>query len=245
MKYRHCVFDLYGTLVDIHTDEDSPALWREMAAWYSRRGAACRPQELHSAYLRAVEQAGGLSGGDAHEAYPEIQLELVFRQLFQERGVAADMEQAVQAGRRFRELSTAYIRLYDGAKELLCALRRRGCGVWLLSNAQSMFTGWELEQLGLTEYFDGIYLSSDYGVKKPDRRFFQALLRERNIAPETAVMIGNDGLCDIRGGRDAGMDTFYIRSNLSPDEPAPEADYVLERMDLERVGSILLEDKRI
>ena len=97
-----------------------------------------------------------------------------------------------------------------------------------------MFAGWELERLGLAEYFDGIYLSSDYGVKKPDRRFFQALLRERNIAPETAVMVGNDGLCDVRGGRDAGMDTIYIRSNLSPDEPTPEADYVLEQMEAGR-----------
>jgi len=112
--------------------------------------------------------------------------------------------------------------------------------VWLLSNAQSIFTTRELDRLGLTDCFDGIYLSSDYGVKKPDRRFFQALLRERNIAPETAVMVGNDGLCDVRGGRDAGMDTIYIRSNLSPDEPTPEADYVLEQMDLERVGRILL-----
>lgn len=24
MRYRHCIFDLYGTLVDIHTDERSP-----------------------------------------------------------------------------------------------------------------------------------------------------------------------------------------------------------------------------
>ena len=186
MKYRHCIFDLYGTLVDIHTDEGSPALWQEMAAWYSRRGAAFYPEELHSAYLRAVAQAGGSAGGDGHEAYPEIRLELVFRQLFQERGVPADMEQAMQAGRRFRELSTEYIRLYDGAKELLGSLR------------------------------------------------------ERHIAPDTAVMIGNDGVCDIQGARSVGLDTFYIRSNLSPDEPAPDADYVLEQMDLDRARGILL-----
>lgn len=240
MKYRHCIFDLYGTLVDIHTDEDSPALWQEMAAWYSQRGAAFDPEELHSAYLRAVAQAGGSAGGYGHEAYPEIRLELVFRQLFQERGVPADMEQAMQAGRRFRELSTEYIRLYDGAKELLGSLRAQGCGVWLLSNAQSMFTTWELEQLGLTECFDGIYLSSDYGVKKPDRRFFQALLQERSIAPETAVMIGNDGLCDVQGGKNAGLDTIYIRSNLSPDEPEPDADIVLPGMDLQELLALLL-----
>lgn len=242
MKYRHCIFDLYGTLVDIHTGEESPALWRSMAAWYSQQGTVYHPEELHSAYLRAVAHAGGVSGGEAHEGYPEIRLELVFQELFRAKGADAEMERAVQAGRRFREMSTEYIRLYSGARELLAALRERGCGVWLLSNAQSIFTAWELERLGLTECFDGIYLSSDYGVKKPDRRFFQALLRERDIAPETAVMIGNDGLCDIRGGRAVGLDTLYIRSNLSPVEPAPDADYVLERMDLDRVRRILLDE---
>ena len=148
------------------------------------------------------------------------------------------MEQAVQAGLQVRTLSTRYIRLYDGAKELLAALRRRG-RVWLLSNAQSIFTRRELGQLGLTSFFDGIYLSSDSGMKKPDRRFFDLLIRERSILPGQGIMIGNDGICDIQGARAAGLDTFYIRSNLSPKEPAPDADYVLEQMDLRRVREIL------
>lgn len=242
MKYRNFIFDLYGTLVDIHTDEDAPHLWEEMAAYYTERGAAYRPEELRRAYLRAVGEAeGGVSlRCDAHEAHPEIRIELVFQRLFQEKSADADLEQAVRAGRRFRELSTEYIRLYDGAKELLGALRKRG-GVWLLSNAQRIFTAWELEHLGLTPFFDGIYLSSDYGVKKPDRRFFEALLRERDIARPSAVMIGNDGLCDIQGGREAGLATVYIHSNISPDEPSPDADYVLEKMDLRRVLEILTE----
>ena len=242
MRYHHCIFDLYGTLVDIHTNEDSPALWRSMAEWYSQQGAAYRPEELHRAYLRAVAQAGGLSGGDTHEGYPEIRLDLVFQELFRKKGADTGVEQAIRAGRRFRELSTEYIRLYSGARELLGALRERGCGVWLLSNAQSIFTSWELERLGVAECFDGIYLSSDCGVKKPDRRFFQTLLRERQIAPETAVMIGNDGVCDIQGGRAVGLDTFYIRSNLSPCGPEPDADYVLDQIDLDRVRRILLEE---
>ncbi len=192
------------------------------AAWYRRR----RPAAI---------------AGDPHEAHPEIRIELVFRQLFREKGVDASLEQSAQAGQRFRALSTEYIRLYGGARELLCALRAQGCGVWLLSNAQSIFTTRELDRLGLTDCFNGIYLSSDYGVKKPDRRFFDALLHAQGIQPDRAVMIGNDGLCDIRGGREAGLDTIYIRSNLSPNEPEPEADYTLDRMDLEQVGKILLD----
>ena len=241
MRYRNCVFDLYGTLVDIHTDESAPGLWEAMASYYRERGADYRPGELRQTYLDAVAAAERHGAGQcaAHEAHPEIRLELVFQELFRIKGVDAELEEALRAGRRFRELSTEYIRLYPGVKELLGELRGRGCGLWLLSNAQSMFTGWELDRLGLTACFDGIYLSSDYGVKKPDRRFFDILLRERGIAPESAVMIGNDGLCDIRGGQGAGLATIYLRSNLSPDEPPPGADYVLPLVDMTRVLAIL------
>lgn len=245
MRYRNCIFDLYGTLVDIHTEEDTPRLWTAMAELYGAEGASYRPQELRRAYLQAVQEAetGMVSPGDPHEAHPEIQLEPVFWQLFLDKGVPAGQEQAIRAGQRFRQLSTEYIRLYDGAAALLTALRAHGRGVYLLSNAQSLFTLPELEHLGLTPLFDGIYLSSDYGVKKPDRRFFDILLQRESIDPRNSVMIGNDGTCDIAGGRAAGLSTLYIRSNLSPREPTPKADHVLERIDLARVGEILLGER--
>lgn len=244
MRYQHCIFDLYGTLVDIHTDEDAPGLWAAMAAYYRERGAAYEPDELRGSYLRLVHEAESKAvplRRDAHEAHPEIQIEQVFQRLFQEKGGLAELPQAVQAGRRFRELSTEYIRLYDGAKELLAALRQRGCKLWLLSNAQAIFTRWELDRLGLSDCFDGIYLSSDYGVKKPDRRFFDILLQEQGILPERAVMIGNDGVCDIQGARMAGLAAVYIRSNLSPAEQIPPADHVLEEVNLRKLQNILTE----
>ena len=89
------------------------------------------------------------------------------------------------------------------------------------------------------ELFDGIYLSSDYGCKKPDRRFFELLLKERDISPESAIMIGNDSVCDIRGAKSVGLSTLYMHSNISPEEPLPEADYVLAETDLNRVRTIL------
>ena len=66
--YRTCIFDLYGTLVDIHTDENAPQVWEALAAHYSARGAVYRPKELRDAYFRAVAEAEGsapLRGGRA------------------------------------------------------------------------------------------------------------------------------------------------------------------------------------
>lgn len=242
MRFKHCIFDLYGTLVDIRTDEDSRELWEYMAGQYGSLGAQYSPEELRGAYLRIIGQMerGAVSlRHDAHEAHPEIQIEYVFQSLCREKGVELSLPDAVELGRIFRRRSTEYIRLYPGARELLTTLRARGRRVWLLSNAQAIFTRDELERLEITELFDGIYLSSDYGVKKPERQFFDALLRGQDIDPAGAVMVGNDGICDIAGARAVGLSTVYIRSNISPQEPLPEADYVLDHMDLAKVGRFL------
>ena len=234
-RWQDCIFDLYGTLADIRTDERSPGLWRAMALWYRRYGADYAPQALRDGYFRAVRRLEQAAGGPN----AEIRLEQVFLRLFRDRGVPAGPALAVRTGEYFRRCSLRHLRLYDGARELLDALRANGQRVWLLSNAQRIFTACELRQLGLESCFDGIYLSSDYGVKKPDPRFFRRLLAERNIRPESAVMVGNDGACDIRGAQAVGLATVYVRSAISPREPLPAADYALDGMDLARVREIL------
>jgi len=240
---RDCIFDLYGTLVDIRTDETCSAVWEQMAVYYIRHGTPYAPEELRAAYQRltaAAEREALVQCRDVPYIYPEIQIEFVFLRLFQEKGVHVDMPSAIRAAQAFRRYSTEYIRLYDGAENLLRALREAGRHVWLLSNAQSCFTMTELKKLNLLSLFDGICLSSDCGCKKPDRRFFEILLRKYSMDPTHAIMIGNDGVCDIQGAKAAGLSTLYVRSNLSPMEATPRADYVVETMDLATVKNILL-----
>lgn len=236
-----CLFDLYGTLMDIRTEERMPELWREMAELYTKNGADYAPGELENAYFATVSALEGEDRrGDAHEAHPEIEITEVFKKLYTDKGVPADTDMAVAAGAAFRRASTLYIRLYPGARELLEALRAAGRRVFLLSNAQRIFTLPELRALGIEDCFDGIYISSDYGVKKPDRRFFEIALRERRIAPASAVMVGNDGTCDIAPARALGLRTLYIRSNISPREATPKCDWALPEPDMEKVREILL-----
>lgn len=179
--YDVCIFDLYGTLVDIHTDEDDGRVWEKLALFYGYYGAGYEPEELKDAYRRIVDL---LSGGekrlrnDSHEAFPEIQIEKVFLRLFEEKGVDADQKLAIHAGQFFRALSTEYIRLYDGTREMLMRLRESGKKIYLLSNAQRIFTEYEMNALGITKYFDKIYISSDCGCKKPDLSFFEKLISE-------------------------------------------------------------------
>ena len=116
------------------------------------------------------------------------------------------------------------LRAYAGAAELLQALRAQGRRVLLLSNAQAAFTVPELRKLGLLSLFDGIVISSDVGIKKPDKAIYEHILSQYGLRPETCLMIGNDAEADIQGAASAGIAGRYIHTNQSPDrqQPLPE-----------------------
>ena len=235
---RRCdafLLDLYGTLVDIHTDENQPSLWKRLAGFAVSGGAQWEAEALHRAYLDAVEREEArlrLRDRSIPGARPEIDLAPVFAGLYAARGVAADERLIAETARLFRTASTTHLRLYAGAKELLAALRRQG-KVILLSNAQSLFTRPELEELGLSACFDGIYISSEAGCKKPDPRFFRLALEREGLEAGRCLMISNDPLCDGEGARTVGMEAWVIRSALSPRELAEGYDQ--EGMDLRKL----------
>lgn len=251
MRYDTYVFDLYGTLVDIHTDEEKLEVWQKLALFYGYYHASYEPEELKGAFRRQIaeqeadmrrERQSALGREpDTHEAAPEIALEEVFLKLFRQKGVVADEELAIHAGQFFRILTTERLRLYEGAEELLNALKQAGGRLYLLSNAQRIFTEYELHALGIAPYFEDILISSSYGVKKPDRRFFQVLIDKHHIDASKAVMIGNDMDCDIRGAKQAGLSTFYVHSNLSPEwKGKPDADEMLLYMDMGEIRRRLI-----
>jgi putative hydrolase of the HAD superfamily len=90
-----------------------------------------------------------------------------------------------------------------------------------------MFTRYELNHLGLVDVFDGVYLSSCFGFRKPDIRFFRALLDEHQLEPRKCLMIGNDRETDIAGAKACGMATLYMHTNLTPGHQAPAKEGML------------------
>ena len=215
MTYTDLIFDLYGTLVDIHTEE-SDAVWEKTAIYFGFYGAHYTGPELKTAFETAIA-AREAKAGQSYECFPDIPFETVMAELFACKGVTEDSEQlGINAAQLFRILSFDYIRLYPNVLDALTLLRKKGFRLWLLSNAQQVFTAYELRHLGLGEQLDGIYLSSDYGCRKPDLRFYRALLEERGLSPEHCLMIGNDRQTDIAGAKAAGLATLYMHTALTP-----------------------------
>ncbi|MCD7736777.1 MAG: HAD family hydrolase [Lachnospiraceae bacterium] len=236
LTYENYIFDLYGTLVDIHTDESCPRLWEKLSLFFGYYGARYSANELRHTWDERTAQCRG----QAYEAFPEIDVTVIIRALFEQKGVAPSLELIHHTGQFFRILSTEYIRLYDGTRELLDGLRNAGKHIWLLSNAQRIFTRYELRMLDIDRCFDSILISSDFGVAKPDPRFFRQLNTNYSIDFSRSLFIGNDAVNDVGGAVGVGLDSFYVHSNLSSIAPSwlsEEAKLLTEAADFEKASA--------
>lgn len=217
--YTTVIFDLYGTLLDIHTDEEKADLWEKMAHFYRIYGAHYTPETLKVAYKKQVAALMDKlikKGVDT----PDIDILKVFKRLFRAYDVKVSQQTLRETARLFRILSLSYVKPYPGAIALLEVLKAQSFKILLLSNAQHAFTMDELKATGLLSYFDNVYLSSDHHVCKPSPRYFKILFESEAIHPDECLFIGNDHISDIEGASGVGMDSVYLHTNCSQqDDP--------------------------
>lgn len=243
--FANYVFDFYGTLVDIHTDENKPALWQFMAALYSTCGCLLSPDDLRDAFWRtdAAERAAARRSSPC--AHPEIRIERVFLRLLLEspsrpsstplagrpaaywrRRHARDPESAlraletdgwtVAAANAFRILSRDRLAPYPDTIPVLRELLRRGKRIYLLSNAQAVFTRPEIEQTGLAAFFPSPLISSETGMMKPQREFLENLLRAENLDPSETAYVGNELPTDMALALRCGATGLHLNTSSIP-----------------------------
>ena len=222
--YQNYIFDLYGTLVDIRTNESKAYLWKKFSLMLNMQGADYTYTELRTRYRELVSQEQTLMLEKMQTAYHkdtltvqdiEISLENIWKQLLSEHDEDHSQQRIRDISVFFRALSLEYIRLFDDVTDLLGRLHAAGKKIYLLSNAQRIFTEPEIHMLGIHDYFDGILYSSDAGVKKPETCFFQALFDKFHLQKKNSVMIGNDRIADIEGAHRFGIDSMYIHTAQS------------------------------
>jgi len=102
------------------------------------------------------------------------------------------------------------------AQEVLSELKMRGYKLGLVTNtvtSREAHVRTAIRRIGLEQFFDAIITSVDLGFPKPDPRIFLTALRELEVKPEEAVMVGNRIDTDILGGNQAGMKTILLKWN--------------------------------
>ncbi|MBQ4067898.1 MAG: HAD family hydrolase [Lachnospiraceae bacterium] len=241
--YKNYIFDLYGTLIDINTNEWNVSLWKKMAEFYGFYGAFYTPKELKEEFFKQCREREEKLKNKTGIDYPEIQIQKVFRKLFKLKGIKVDMQTCEVACKFFRIMSTKYIKLYDGVIEFLDDLKKQGKKIYLLSNAQQVFTEYEMKYLGILDKFDGVVFSSDERCRKPSAEFFNILIDRYEIKKEESIMIGNDATSDIFGAHNIGLASLYIHTSISPQDVKKEdvlADYIIMDGNFKKISKMIL-----
>ena len=205
-------FDLYGTLIDILTDENDPWVYSTLSRYLSYHDVKILPKELKKTYFEDIQSQLKQS----NETRPEVDVYKIFSNMMHRYGNKTYSKSAiVDTAVLFRSLTMRRFEVFQGVYEVLESLLKK-FELSLISDAQWVFTEPEMAMLGLTPFFKFRILSSRFGFKKPDGRLFDLAMKKLMINPEESVYIGDSPQKDLVGAKKAGMKFILFRSEFKP-----------------------------
>jgi putative hydrolase of the HAD superfamily len=230
MKIKGILFDVNGTLIDIHTDEGAEEIYRGISHFLTYQGIYVHRWEARDEYFRIMGEQKKASA----EAFPEFDAVEVWREFLRRRPEASHVLPPDKLrwtplflAEMFRGLSRFRLQLYPEVKNVLDELFLR-FKLAALSDAQSAWALWEMREVGIDTYFHPIIVSGDLGFRKPDKRIFKAALSVLGLRPENVIFVGNDMYRDIYGAKQLGIKTVFFSSNQGrKTAEGVEPDYII------------------
>lgn len=117
-----------------------------------------------------------------------------------------------------RELYEGYIgnrKTVDGMVELIKSLKEKGYKLYVLSNFSMDFQAViERNKFDFFKLFDGVFVSCNYGVVKPEREIYQTFLKAYGLEAKDCLFI-DDKEENVEGAIYAGMDGFVFRGDTN------------------------------
>lgn len=99
----------------------------------------------------------------------------------------------------------------EGAKEFCEKVKEKGYKIFVLSNASDLFYVYFPKFLPL-DFFDGVFVSSDYLMLKPDVEIYKTFLDKYGLKGEECLFI-DDRQDNIEGAGKAGLNTFRFEGD--------------------------------
>lgn len=196
------LFDLDGTLYDFKATEKIA-----LTATLEHYGLK-NDEETYALY-----QEGNHYLWDQYEkgniAQSVINIER-FRLLFDKTGI--DTSLAEEAGRMYILHLSRHGIMLEGARDFLDRLRERGSDfrLYIITNGIPETQYGRLRDSNTLDYYEKIFISGEMGVQKPDKAFFDQVLRQAGIERQDSIVIGDMEKSDIRGALNSGIRSIYI-----------------------------------
>ena len=209
---RAVFFDLYGTLIDILTDEYDPSVYSALSRYLAYYLIKVPPEEFRKTYFEDIQSHLKKS----NESYPEVDVYEIISNMMMRYGNKR-YSKSIVAGtaKLFRSLTIRRFGVLPRAYGVLASLMGQ-CDLAIISDAQWVFAEPEMAMLGLRPFFNHCILSSRMGFKKPDVRLFKIAMGKLMAKPEESVYIGDNPQKDMVGAKMAGMKFILFGPECRP-----------------------------
>lgn len=120
--------------------------------------------------------------------------------------------------------------LLPGALDFVKRLHRT-CRIYLATNGLTIPQRGRYNRSAVKPYVDGIYISEQVGVSKPNKEYFDYIFNDLGITEKSRViMVGDSLTSDMQGGRNAGITTCHFLNGSAPTH-SPLCDYEISSYD--------------
>lgn len=137
-----------------------------------------------------------------------------FALLFEKYGISADPRQANDA---YRANLGGYSYVLPHAEELCRTLRDRGHRLYIVTNGTTAVQTRRFAASGLERYADGVFISEQLGVQKPEPGFFDLVFSALGMPDKKdCVILGDSPTSDMLGGEKYGLDTCWFNPHHRP-----------------------------
>lgn len=203
-KYKHLFFDLDNTLFDFTASEN--IVLRQLYKEHLVESDFQDVEEFVDTY--AVINKKIWSDYHQHKiAKAEVKYGR-FRKTLATKGIENE-SLSILMGDTFVSACTENNTLVEGAMELIQTLHKK-YELHIISNGFIEAQYRKLEITGLRPYFNGITLSEEIKVQKPNKPFFQHAFKIVNARKTESLIIGDTWESDIEGAINFGVDVVYF-----------------------------------
>ncbi|MBI5052447.1 MAG: HAD family hydrolase, partial [Chloroflexi bacterium] len=204
-------FDLGSTLIyNQHNNQWSqlrPRLVADLVVDLKAQGLTFDNEQFTAAFIRNIEDFDQ----QRQTHFKEITTEYILRVTFKKLNIQADHLNLPRALAALFSFSESQWQPMPHVHPTLRLLQERGFKLAIVSNAADSANVQRLiDNAHLRSYFDPIIISANVGVRKPNPRIFDPVLKTWGFTANEVVVIGDTLGADILGAKNAHIKSIWV-----------------------------------
>lgn len=199
-------FDLYGTLIHRDVEQLDESIL-EATSFLLEEGYRVTEADL----TRAIRSFFEICHNRAALTGEEVDLTAWWSGVLGILGIAVSEPLFIRSlHAKFRRPIRRFFHLYTSAKDALSTLKRSH-KLGLITNSFKEDVNEDLAYFGLSSLFEGIFVSSEIGKRKPHPEIFLAALNGLKTEPSSTIHVGDHVKEDVAGAKRVHMKTILLR----------------------------------